>query len=270
TGARVGGTPTRLRARMSQSLMGSSADKPLLSAIATADQVWAAGAGNWSVPSAWALGTSAANVNTVTTVPTKMPANWARNCCRGWAPSKYPLFKSPSRSAAEVAAPAVMLALIKLTLTLPGLSPPKMSCVTLPMASTGVVSVSPVTLQATSASTKDKATARMLCQTGMPKLTCPSQARAPSEMSCPTANQLIGASMASVRPGSKPAVERKENIRPRSRNALIAVRQLRAKLKSPAATMHEAPNQSVHCTTTENPAPVMTPLACRTGTSTAQ
>src|SRR5689334_3806541 len=42
-----------------------------------------------------------------------------------------------------------MLALIKLTLTLPGLSPPKMSWVTLPIAPTGVVSVSPVTRQAT-------------------------------------------------------------------------------------------------------------------------
>ena len=28
------------------------------------------------------------NVSTVTTVPTKMPANWARNCLRGWAPSR--------------------------------------------------------------------------------------------------------------------------------------------------------------------------------------
>src|SRR5438034_11830635 len=71
-----------------------------------------------------------------------------------------------------------MLALIKLTLMLPGLSAPKMSWVTLPIAPTGVVSVSPVTRQATSASQKDSATAITVSQTGMPKLACPSQASA--------------------------------------------------------------------------------------------
>ena len=55
-----------------------------------------------------------------------------------------------------------MLALIKLTLTLPGLSAPKISCVTLPIAPTGVVSVSPVTRQATSANQNDSATAMAL------------------------------------------------------------------------------------------------------------
>src|SRR5215813_514174 len=224
--------------------------------MATADQVWAAGAGNWSVPSTFASGTRTANVSTVTTVPTKMPENWAINCCRGFAPSRYPLFKSVSRSAADVAAPAVILALIKLTVTLPGLNAPKMSCVTLPIAPTGVVSVSPVTRQATSASQKDSATAIAVSQTGMPKLACPSQARATSDTIWPAANQLIGASM---RRGSVGAAERKESICPRSRNALNAVRQLSAKLNSPAATMQDAPNQSVHCTMAAKPATSMTP-----------
>src|SRR2546429_1767004 len=163
-----------------------------------------------------------------------------------------------------------MLALIKLTLTLPGLSTPKVSCVTLPRAPIGVVSVSPVTRQATSASKKDSATAIALCQIGMPKLACPSQASATSDTIWPMANQLIGASMASMRPSSLAAAERKESICPRSRNALNAVRQLSAKLNSPAATMQDAPNQSVHCTMAAKPAPSMTPFVCRTGTTTAQ
>src|SRR5438874_6888574 len=159
-----------------------------------------------------------------------------------------------------------MLALIKLTLTLPGCNAPKISWVTLPIAPTGVVSVSPVTRQATSASQKDRATAITVSQTGMPKLACPSQASATRDTICPTANQLMGASM---RSGSLAAAERK-SICPRSWNALNAVRQLSAKLISPAATMQDAPNQSVHCTMAAKPAPSMTPFVWRTGTTTAQ
>src|ERR1700745_3348308 len=150
-----------------------------------------------------------------------------------------------------------MVALIKLTLTLPGLSPPKMSWVTLPIAPTGVVSVSPVTRQATSASQKDNATAIAVSQTGMPKLACPSQASATSDTIWPTANQLIGASM---RQGALAAAERKESTCRRSWNALNAVRQLNAKLSSPDATMQDAPNQSVHCTMAAKPATSITPL----------
>ena len=73
-----------------------------------------------------------------------------------------------------------------------------------------------------------------------------------------------------MRPGSLAAAERKESICPRSRNALNAVRQLSAKLNSPAATMQDAPNQSVHCTMAAKPAPAMTPFVCRIGTTTAQ
>src|SRR5262249_36783100 len=115
-----------------------------------------------------------------------------------------------------------MLALIELTLILPGLSAPKMSWVTLPIAPTGVVSVSPVTRQPTIATHNDGTTAIAVAQTGMPKLACPRQARATSDTIWPTANQLIGASM---RPPSLTAAERKEKNCPRSRNALNAVRQ---------------------------------------------
>src|SRR5436189_1919344 len=100
-----------------------------------------------------------------------------------------------------------MLALIKLALMLPGLSASKVSCVTLAIAPTGVVSVSPVTRQATSASQKDSATAIALSQTAMPKLACPSQASATSDTIWPAVNQLMGASMP---PGSLAAAERKE------------------------------------------------------------
>src|SRR5207249_11606107 len=118
----------------------------------------------------------------------------------------------------------------KLPFMLPGPSAPQLSWVTLPIAPTGVVSVSPVTRQATSASQKDSATAIAVSQTGMPKLACPSQASATSDTTWPTTNQLIGASM---RQGSLGAAERKESTCPRSRNALNAVRQLSAKLNSP-------------------------------------
>src|SRR4051794_6616246 len=83
----------------------------------------------------------------------------------------------------------------------------------------------------------------------------------------PAANQLIGASMRSA---SLAAAGREENIWRRSRNALNAERQVSAKLKSPAVTMQDAPNQSVHCTMAAKPAPSMTPLVWRIGTTTAQ
>ena len=63
-----------------------------------------------------------------------------------------------------------MLALIRLTSMLPGLIAPNVSCVTLPMAPMGVVSVSPVTRQATTASRKERSTANVLCHQGMPKV----------------------------------------------------------------------------------------------------
>ncbi len=77
-----------------------------------------------------------------------------------------------------MAAPAVMLAAIKFTFTLPGLMAPKVSCVTLPIAPMGVVSVSPVTRHATTASAKESSTASTLCQYGMANDSCASQASA--------------------------------------------------------------------------------------------
>src|SRR6266581_4208631 len=102
-----------------------------------------------------------------------------------------------------------MLALIKLTLTLPGLSAPKVSFVPLPISLMGAVSVSPVTRQATRASQNHTATAITVSQTEMPKLACPSQASATSDTIWPTANQLMGASMRSA---SLAAGAREENI----------------------------------------------------------
>src|SRR5277367_1367519 len=91
-----------------------------------------------------------------------------------------------------------MFAAMRLTLMLPGLSAPKVSCVTLPIGPIGVVSVSPVTRHATIASAKDITTAIALCQYGIPNVACASNASATSEMSCPAANQDIGVSMASI------------------------------------------------------------------------
>src|SRR5262249_3030417 len=103
-------------------------------------------------------------------------------------------------------------------------------------------------------------------QTGMPKLACPSQASATNETIGPAPNQLIGVSMRSA---SLAAAGRKASSRPRW-NALNAVRQLTAKLNSPAASMQDAPNQSIHCTGAGKPAPSMTPFVSRIGTATAQ
>jgi hypothetical protein len=166
---------------MHQILTGGMVWSPLAMASATPFQVWAAGAGNWSVPSTEALGTSTRKAATVTRVPMKIPANCAISCFRGLAPRRYPLFRSVSRSAEEVADPAVMLAAIRFTFKFPGERAPKVSWVIFPMAPIGVVSVSPVTRQATSARKNDIPTAMTLCQIGMSKLTLASQHRAMRE-----------------------------------------------------------------------------------------
>ena len=69
-----------------------------------------------------------------------------------------------SRSALLPAVAAVMFALMRLTFMSPGLSTPNASWVILPIAPTGVVSVSPVTRQATSASANESSTAIAVCQ----------------------------------------------------------------------------------------------------------
>src|ERR1035437_9775689 len=214
-----------------------------------------------------ALETMIVNAKTLTTVPMKIPANCAMNCLRGLAPSRQPLLKSVSKSAAEVAAPAGMFALIRFTFMLPGLSAPNVSGVTLPIAPMGVVSVSPVTRHATSASAKDITTASALCQYGIPNDACASSERAMSEMIWPAANQDIGVSMASISVG---IFASRENNFPKPLNADRAMRHCRKNPKMPDATMHDAPPQSVHCTTSRKPLPVMTPACCMIGTNTAQ
>ena len=72
--------------------------------------------------------------------------------------------RSVSRSALLPAAAAVMLALMRLMFMWPGLSAPNVSWVILPIAPTGVVSVSPVTRQATRARANESATATAVCQ----------------------------------------------------------------------------------------------------------
>ena len=64
-----------------------------------------------------------------------------------------------------------MLAAIRLAVTCPGAIPPKMSCVTFPMAPVGVMLASPVIRQTTSARKKEMTTAMQLIQYGTSKVT---------------------------------------------------------------------------------------------------
>ena len=89
-----------------------------------------------------------------------------------------------------------MLADIRFTFTLPGLKAPKTSWVIFPIAPTGVVSVSPVTRQATRARAKDSSTATAVCQYGMPKVWWPSQASPRNPTTWPETNHEAGVSMA--------------------------------------------------------------------------
>ncbi len=114
------------------------------------------------------------------------------------------------------------------------------------MAPTGVVSVSPVTRQATSASAKERSTATAVSQYGMPKVTWPSQASPISATPCPAMNQDAGVSMAAR--GSSPRA-RPPNIAPRSVNARFAVSHWSATDRRLDVTMQPTPPQSVHCTT---------------------
>jgi hypothetical protein len=163
-----------------------------------------------------------------------------------------------------------MLALIKLTLTLPGLSAPKVSCVTFPMAPTG----RRIGLARHATGDERQQEGQRHRDNTLPDRHA--EARVPEPGKRNKRHDLADGKPAhwrldgSMRPVRSQAAERKESICPRSRNALNAVRQLSAKLNSPAATMQDAPNQSVHCTMAAKPALVMTPLVWRTGTTTAQ
>ena len=129
---------------------------------------------------------------------------------------------------------------------LPGLSAPKVSWVTLPMAPVGVVSVSPVTRQATSARKNDRRTASTLCQTGMSKLDLASHTMATSATNCPRKNHDIGAStLAST---SVPASGFPPNILPTDDTAFTMLRHCRKKASRPEVTMQLTPPHSGHCT----------------------
>ena len=151
-----------------------------------------------------------------------------------------------SRSALLLAAAAVTLALIRFTLTFLGCKTPKTSCVILPIAPTGVVSVSPVTRQATSARTNESSTATAVCQYGMPKVRWPSHASPTRPTSCPAMNHEAGVSMAAI--GSSARRRPPPNIAPRSPKARSAVRHCSANESRLEVTMHATPGQSVHCT----------------------
>ncbi len=139
---------------------------PLLSATATAFQLWAAGAGNWSVPSTEASGTMILKQSTVTTVPTKMPANWAKKLLPRVGAEQVAALQVGQQIGRRAGGAGGDVGAIRLTFMLPGSGDArrKSSCVTLPMAPMGVVSVSPVTRQATRARKNESSTASTLCQ----------------------------------------------------------------------------------------------------------
>ena len=220
------------------------------------------------MPSRAADGTISRKQRTVTIVPAKIPANWARNCLRGFAPSRYPLLRSVRRSAADAAAPAVMLALMRLTFMFPGLRPPKISCVTLPIAPIGVVSVSPVIRQATRAKANVSTTATALCQRGMPKLNLASVARPTRPTSWPPRNQEAGTSMASI--SLALCLFSPEKSAPKLPNARSALRHLKPIARKLDVIMQETPPQTVHITTSLYAVSVMMPLYCKIGTYTTQ
>jgi hypothetical protein len=118
--------------------------------------------------------------------------------------------------------------------------------VILPIAPTGVVSVSPVTRQATSASANDSATASAVCQYGIPNVRWPSQASPRNPASWPATNQDAGASIAAR--GSRARTRPPPSIAPRFANARSAVRHWIPKDRRLELTMHATPPQSVHCT----------------------
>ena len=74
-----------------------------------------------------------------------------------------------SRSAEDAAAPAVTLAVMRLVTMFDGASPPKVSCVILPIAPMGVMSDSPVARQATMARKNVISTATIPIQSEVPK-----------------------------------------------------------------------------------------------------
>ena len=121
-----------------------------------------------------------------------------------------------------------------------------MSCVIFPIAPTGVVSVSPVTRQATSANANDNSTATAVSQYGMPKVLWPSHARPTKPKSWPPINHEAGVSIAAM--GSWASLLAPPNIARRSAKAASAVRHWSPNESRLEVTMQATPPQSVHCT----------------------
>ena len=143
--------------RMAQRADIGRLSMPAESTFATATHVAVAGSGYLS--SAAAFGMSRYHAGTTASVPKRMPIACAMNCLRGFAPRRYPLLRSVSRSADDDALLAPAPAAMRLCWMLPGEIAANSSCITLPMAPIGVVSVSPVARHATIDSTNDMITA---------------------------------------------------------------------------------------------------------------
>ena len=121
-----------------------------------------------------------------------------------------------------------------------------MSWVIFPIAPTGVVSVSPVTRHATSASANESSTATTVCQYGMPRVWWPRSASPVTPTIWPPMNHDAGASIAAT--GSFAVLRLPPNIGPRSVKARSAVRHCMANESRLEVTMHATPPQSVHWT----------------------
>ena len=115
-----------------------------------------------------------------------------------------------------------------------------------PIAPTGVVSVSPVTRHATSASANERSTATAVCQYGIPRMTWPSHASPTRPTIWPPTNHDAGVSIATM--GSCVSLRRPPNIAPRSVKARRAVRHCVANESRLEVTMQATPPQSVHWT----------------------
>ena len=127
-----------------------------------------------------------------------------------------------SPATAECAAePAVTVAVIRFAVAFPGTSTPKVSWVILPIAPTGVMSVSPVARHATMARKKDMITARIPIHQWMPKNHI---------WRTTAARPVVGPFEA---PGNSSMMDFSSAVRPASNNPTRAISR-KATVKSPA------------------------------------
>mmetsp|Transcript_115787 Transcript_115787/g.327508 ORF Transcript_115787/g.327508 Transcript_115787/m.327508 type:complete len:239 (+) Transcript_115787:539-1255(+) len=95
------------------------------------------------------------------------PSNCAKNCARGEAPSRWPVFKSCMRSPACIAPASANAPATMFVTTWPGATRAKMICENFPTPLTGLRSVCPSALTARTEIRHETATASATCQTGM-------------------------------------------------------------------------------------------------------